>query len=539
MKKLISVVTAALSFLMIGMTFGLSACTRSVPDNDQFLEVYVLDVGYGYEMIEDLLDSFSKTDYVQENYPEFDYIVNHNAEWDFAADRIEGGPRVNSADLLMSTNLQNLADTTYNGISVLEPLDDVYQTKVDGDLTVEGKMFPSYLEPNKDNDGHYVSIPWAAYIYSIIYNATLFDELNLEVPVTTDEMIEICETVKSWQGNKSEYPYTYTWMQSSNTGYWKRVFPYWWGMYEGIDNLKDFYSGISENRLSPNIFRQQGRLESLNVMDACLSGNNGYLDPSANVYSFMNAQTNFLMGKGLMMVCGDWFDYEMRIVRDGLIEQGYNYDIRMMRIPVISSIVNKTPSITELAEKEGKEADEVLSAVVKAIDNGATQYDSVDQDDFNFIRSARLMMDGSGALQNAVVPSYATAKDLAKDFLRYMATEEGNLIYAKTTNGATLPYYYYIEEIDPELYSNFSLIEKDKQEIQMNKDLQPVLLPDASSYPLFRAGLSEMYSLGTDTFESYLNDVGDDRPTGADLYYADIAYWTTDRFQSILANAGI
>ena len=535
MKKTVSIVAL---FLSVVTAFGFSACRNSVPDTDQFLEVYVLDVGYGYEMIEDMLEAFSETEYVKSTYPEFDYHVNHNSEWDFAKDRIEGGPNVNSADLLMSTNLQQSVDVTYNGKSVLEPLDDVYSTKVDGELTVEDKMFPSYLEPNKSG-GSYISIPWAANIYSIVYNATLFEELGLEVPVTTDEMIGVCEKVKSLNGSDPDYPYTYTWMQSSNTGYWKRMFPYWWGMYEGLKNLENFYSGISENRLSPNIFKQQGRLEALNVMDACLSGNNGYLDPSSNVHSFMNAQTNLLMGNGLMMVCGDWFDYEMRIVREGLVAQGYDYDIRMMRVPVISSIVDKTPSVVRLAEEIGQETDKVLSAVVKAIDGGANEYEGVDPDDFNFIRSARLLMDASGSLQNAVIPSYATAKNVAKDFLRYMATEEGNLVYATTTNGATLPYYYYIEEIDPELYDNFSLIEKDKQGIQMNRDLEPVLLPDPSSYPLFRAGLSEMYSLGSDTFESYLNDEGPTRATGEDLYYADIEYWTTERFQSILANAGL
>lgn len=71
-----------------------------------------------------------------------------------------------------------------------------------------------------------------------------------------------------------------------------------------------------------------------------------------------------VMGQGVFMANGDWFDNEMRSFCEGLEQtQGYCDTVKLMKTPVISSIIDQTPTIENDAE---------LSALISAIDAGET-----------------------------------------------------------------------------------------------------------------------------------------------------------------------
>ena len=156
--------------------------------------------------------------------------------------------------------------------------------------------------------------------------------------------------------------------------------------------------------------------------------------------------------------------------------------IKMMRTPVISAIIERTHSIPD---------DATLSEVVKAVDAGKTGYEGVTDEDFATIVAARNVVYSVGPGHNAYIPSYASGKEVAVDFLRFMATDKANEIYVRATNGASLPFRYNLREKNPELFEQISPLQKSR--LNYFSEMNVNILPSQASFPLVRyGGLSTM-----------------------------------------------
>lgn len=178
---------------------------------------------------------------------------------------------------------------------------------------------------------------------------------------------------------------------------------------------------------------------------------------------------------------GDWFDNEMNSIREEIkTKQGIDYDIRMLRTPVVSSIVETL---------ENKEmTDETLSAVITAVDEGKTSYEGVSTTDFNRIREARTIVYSVGSAHVSAIPAYAAGKDIAMDFLRFMTTDIANESYIRSTGGASLPVKYNIIEKAPELFASLSSLQKSRLEYFNNGAFEIYTLPQERAFPLYRYG---------------------------------------------------
>ena len=136
---------------------------------------------------------------------------------------------------------------------------------------------------------------------------------------------------------------------------------------------------------------------------------------------------------GLIIACGDWFSTEMRELAADYAAEGYTDTMGFMNAPIISSIVDKCTTITDAnAQKIGlDDADALLSAVVDAVDNGDTASAGdlvtagVSQTDFDTIRNARGIIYSIAGNEVTAITEYSNAKELACDFLLFMATDEG------------------------------------------------------------------------------------------------------------------
>lgn len=546
-KKMMTVVCSVLAAIFA--LAGTTACREQVIDTDQHLEIYVLNVGYGYEWAEELAKSFAEKDWVKEKYSEFSYKVNYNDDWDFAAERIKAGGTVNTADILFSSSLQKLYNTTRDGQPVLADLSGLMEETVMGENVVyEDKIYPDFMKNNVNPDtGKAIAVPWGTTYNTLIYNETLFQALGFEeLPVTTYEFVNVLKEVKARTPDDT-YPYSHAVIGCYNVNYWKNAYTIWWAQYQGVQGYTDFYNGVSEGKLSRDIFNQLGRLRSLQAMDEILDGRSAYIDSSSGVYEFMEAQTNFLMGNGLFYMCGDWFDYEMRAIAPGLSEL-YPYTFRAMRMPVISSIVEKldlyeeTAAYDELSDAKKAEYDAVLSALIAEIDAGKA-YDELEnaeigERDYNTVKAARSLNDFGGGILNAAVPSYATAKDLAIDFLRYFATDEANEIYASVTKGASTGFIYDLETEAPEVFRQISPVERDKFTVLKGEDV--VFLPNPDSFPLvYKGGLLPLKAIEYNSYENVFGRTDDTRQSARDLYEYDIEYYKGSRWDLLVSMSGI
>lgn len=525
MKKQLAILMATLTLLP---TFAFAGCGGGGEKGDATLNVYVLNKGYKIEWFKGIKEAFVNEPWVKEKYGKVVVKFEENGIEKHASDKIKSGSRANKFDLLFSLNLQDLyGKTGSNKKYYLADLKDVYESKVPGEsLTVQQKMVDTAvsanLYTNAKGESSWYAMPWAGGYNGILYNADKL-EGKYEVPVTTDELLTIMQAETAANG--------YSVMQSAQAGatYWEHLFPTWWAQYEGYDNYMKFWEGKAHNtetdsyEYSVDIFKQQGRLESLKVLEDILSDNLYEQAPSTK---YMIAQRMFIQGNGMFMACGDWFDMEMVQMKKEIVDAGGSYDnVQMMKTPVVSAIINKLTTVKDDAK---------LAAVVRAIDSGATSFDGVSEDDFKIVKEAREILYSVGNYHTAAIPSYAANIDLAKDFLRFMATDKANAIYTEKTVGSGLFYKYNVKEKNPTLYE--SLSGTAKMRIDCFNDEEALVLPIPNNYNMFIFG--KVRNFKTD-FTSYEYLFTQTKTTAQDVYDYDIKYYTPSEWATVLTNMGV
>ena len=178
-------------------------------------------------------------------------------------------------------------------------------------------------------------------------------------------------------------------------------------------------------------------MEALKVLERMCKKSNGYQHKYTDSMDFMKMQLAFLghgynkdMTPSIFSTNGEWLENEM----DFALEEKPQ-ELRFMRLPVISAIRDKTPTITD---------DAMLRAVVDYCDGITSVLPAgVSEADAKYVSDARRMANSVGQDHNVGIYAKSKAVELAKDFLKFMTTEEAGKIYANELNGLTLPYGSY------------------------------------------------------------------------------------------------
>lgn len=537
--------------------FALVGCKKSVPDTEQTLEVHLWKAGYGTKFCSDLLDAFKQESWVKEKYPDLQIVFTSDGDKSIYTTKIDAGERANTVDLFLTASLGTYVGEDNSGYEYFADLtEEVYNKEVPGEtgVTVYDKMLPSYIDSiryyERGQDSSTPNVPFKSYVFpwasgmdSILYNATFLDAIHMEVPLTTKQFIETCEDIAG--GSAFDYNRNadgdYAIMTDSSGNYWHYLYPTWWGQYEGIENYYNFFNGVIGSRYDYKVHEQKGKLYALQVLEKTLAESQGFVYKNYTGNDFMTAQTEFLSGNGVFYSNGDWFALEMKEKFAQVKEHtGKEYNIRMMKMPIVSEIIEKTPSI---------ESEEALRAVIRAIDAGFVDIDmaleanfeglelvtNVTKQDYQKIVEARSITHAIGSLHQAGVPSYAKGKQIAFDFLRFMATDKAQEIYLKATEGASLPFEYNVKEKNPTLYNSFSQIQKDRLDMVYDSVHGMTVLPDPGSFALVKWGnMSEVKSLEGQNIWSYFTQGG----KAINVYNSDIQYYKTE-FETCLQDAGL
>ena len=515
-----------------GMALLLSACLcttaiasgcngNRVGNDDQTLEIYTLVAGYGRDWLDALVEEFKKQDWVKEKYPELKVAIpNTNREWSYAPNRIKAGGAINTADLMFGVDLQKVyAERDKEGKPLLADLRDVYDSTVPGEeIMFSDKVIDSFLESNRFYDKDLqkkvqYGVTWAAGMDGIYYNDAYFEANGWEIPLTTDELVGLCKTIHNSQ-LKSELTKNtvFPFVQSSNTAYWRFMFPIWWAQYEGVENYKNYYSGVVNDYLDSAVIGQTGRLRSLECIESLLSGDNGYLHENSGALQYRDAQVRFLLGEGVMQVNGDWFNTEMQ--EDMKVYTSAK--VKVMRTPVLSSLIEKTPSIGD---------DATLHKVIEAVDAGESGYEGVTAADFKKVKEARSIIESIGPNHLAVIPDYASAKELAKDFLRFMATDIANETYIRAMHGASMPFKYNVKEKAPAVYAEVTEVQRTRIDVYSDANVPVNVLPSPYAYPLYTYGKVLPITSYTEALEfAFYNKTY----TAKEIFDNDVKYWTAN-----------
>ncbi len=511
--------------------------------------VYALHKGYGIDWCETLLEEFQKQSWVKEKYPDLKVAPLESNDLDAYPNNQMALGGANKFDLLFSSTAQG-----YNGdSSVLDITDSVYKSTVpgEGEKTVIEKMMPGFADANSfintDGETRYSSFSYVNGMYGILYNETVMNDLGYtedKVPVTTDEMIALMQEVKEKDGTHPKYPYKYS-IINRNNGYSYQMFSTWWAQYEGLEEYTNFYYGISGDSYSVDVIKQKGRLEALKVMESFFDFNNGYLiDTNASI-NYLDAQLGLMQGRGLFHFNGDYFTTEMEVYKS----QTRGDTIKFMKNPVISSIVEnlsfynekdgngKKISYTDLSAEKRKQYDEKLALMIRDIDKNITECKHTDkgitQADYERVKQARSMVN-SATTQAGIIPVSSKNQEVAIDFLRFMSTDVAYKAVLKATGGLSLPFDVDAKTVAADIYDTLDAAQKVKLDIYNNKTIPAVIVQEASSFKLGRAGLGPLKSLeynGKVNFEAVFGTV--DNPTTAQkVFDADVAYWSDARWNN-------
>lgn len=396
------------------MALSLVACGEE--KNDKIgnaatdIEIKYWNSGLGSDWLDAMIAAFEA-----EN-PE--YNVKYTASADAMSVQASYGLEdVDSVDLYMG--LRNY-DTRY-----MEPLNDVLDTKAYGDSkTIKEKFSEKYLKLEQAQDGNYYAITYGGGVVTLVYNKKMFEQAGItQLPRTTGELNVVCDQLH----RASLVPLAHF----VNGGYWEFVSEVWFAQASGMDYyLNNFYACTDETGESPSkevLLSKDGRYDVLKAYEQFIIPE--YIMDGSNTTDHVVVQTKFLNGGAAMMANGSWLANEMKTIKE-------TDDFGVMRLPVISSITERTKTI---------KSETVLRLVISAIDdvtdgvkdisefekgNGfEVDGNKISAEDWEIIRQARNMVAANYSGEGAYIPTYSSAKDGAKEFLKFMYSDKGYKVY--------------------------------------------------------------------------------------------------------------
>lgn len=553
MKKKILKTVACLA-LASTTAFATACGGNKIPDGEQTLQIFVSDQGFGTNWAHKIVELFKEQDWVKAEYPDLEIIVNSNDQNTYAQTQLNAGKSANTFDLLFGNQLRS-----FNGSSeILDLTECVYNQKVPGEeVLYKDKINPgtrdSYAHYNLNDPNataQYYQTPWQGGLSGILYNADLLAEYEIEVPRTTDELIAACKKITTLNADKGDSK-KYAIIQSKEAPYWDMyLYPQLWAQYDTAEGVNNFYRGKdSEGAISRNIFTEyKGRVEVLEVFYDLFKFSEGNIHPYSFTQTFMVSQAAYLDGAAVFHVNGNYFDEEMKEdVATRKANGAKIYNIKMMKNPIISDLVEESVCAS-IAGENGGTADQELSALVKAIDNAIEQEKTkadiplegegykVDQAAMDRIIEARFTLGGGGGATGAVIPSYATGKEVAIDFLRFMATDIALDAYTETTLGTTLPFKYNVKKNNPDLYNSLSDMQKEII-TYLNSTVSKTYGPlGKHAFPLSIYAELQPF-ITADYWTTFTSETN--KKTPQDYYNETIQAWTEDKWNTAKANAGL
>ena len=462
MKNVKRIVSLLIALLLL---FSMTACgekdtfdPNNIVEDTTTLDIMCLHKGYGFQWLTALKDGFeaanpgvtvkittiSKSDIIRGDMKNY-----KKSEIDLYFDIYASG----------MGGLVNEYSNYYDGKQALRPLNEVMATEIPGEgITVKEKlhttMLASYQSAGRDTadtaDDVYYGLPYMQGTMGMYYNETVINaalgEGNWKVPNTTNELIALCQRLKN-AGCHMLVP-------GELDQYTRTMFLPNWAQYEGFDNWLKFYEGVGydkdrsrESQLSSLIYQQPGRLESMKVAYDLISPENGFvLSNSAEIgtNNLNNYQKQFVDPKNKLALypCGDWL---MQELKDNSGESGGTSTIKMMKTPVISSIINSVNgySANQEARLPNISDDATLSAVIDYVDGRSdTLPAGVTEAEVAFVKQARNTISSQADMHMVYAPEFSDAKVLANKFLVYMASNEGIQILKDNCIGGFAPYKY-------------------------------------------------------------------------------------------------
>ncbi len=515
-----------LALLMGATAFGAVGCGgKKTANNESTVEVSIFSGGWGIDWMKEAEKNYEAAN------PDIDIVVKEELLLGKIDSAVKAGPDITTTDLFVPSDI--VSGLILSGGSILsgydvifEPLDEVYDYKPDGVTSVRDKMTARALanatyENVAEGKTHEYVLALGGGGSGILYNKTKFDELDIVVPRTTDELYDVtCKKINEVFATADRTKAAFT--DSIKTAYSQYMLDVWWAQYETVDGVIDYWNGrYRENGLEkygPKVFEQKGRLYALEAYEKMLNPEYKNNHTNINSMNYMQAQQQLFNGNCLMMVNGSWLENEMKIRSESTSTD----TLVFMKTPIISAIREKTPSIT---------SDEVLREVISFVDGEIqTKPEGVTDADVEIIKKARNVR-YHGSSTGMFIPAYSNAKAATKEFMKYLCSTEFAQIYYEKTGGDLVHFNADVTDT-----SNASAFMKSVYE---NLDVKMEGTPDPYKYPMACLGGMLRFPGTTGIPSWFSSNNSADRMTAQQIYDKGLVVGDQAHYDGILNTAGL
>ena len=401
------------------------------------LNISCFDGGYGIGWLEEMADVFETI------YP--DVKVNIKTFLNYSNIEAMLSANIYECDLLVS-----ITNNTYGGVKgYFLPINDVLESKASENetQTIAEKMGiiadSEYIDFNNEQNAY--QIPVHLGTTGIYYNKSSLDEIypgGYTLPVTTDEMLAMMDDIKT-----KEIGWGHVYTTSTDAEYAIYLRDILQAQYMGLEAFNNYYDGKYEKD-GQYIFADDmtdmvnkwhdARMSSLQFLSTIYNLDNGYAPRSLKQMDFSLAQAYFwgVTSKPdykptAFMINGDWLYNEVEYLQEYKVR-----DIRPMRAPINSALTNLLSSISDDAQ---------LAECVRYIDNvlegkEVSKPSYLSDADLQRLTEARTMVWTTHNQSTASIPFNSRCPDEAKDFLRFIASDDGCSVYSTNLQGKSSLY---------------------------------------------------------------------------------------------------
>lgn len=429
MRKVLAIV---LSCLML--TSVLAGCgSDEIKNTEKDLVILMYLGGYGVDGMKAIAKDF-EAENADKGYS-VTIVPNAQLVMNGVYNQLRLGPKLETSDIFFGGGVNyrtilregsKFVKQDYNGEYALEELTDMYNSKVYGEDTLyKEKINQSFYQSNT-TDGKQYSSNWASGITGLMYNNKHFSDNGWSIPATTNELNELAADMKS----KGYAPFNW----ANNASYWEYISLVWWRQLATDEEADNFWQCIdSYGEESSEVLKSYARLQSYNLVESYVSVASGNSAKNAMTTTHIQSQASVMKdsNKVCMMPSGDWVENEMKNI-------DITGDVGLMRAPVASEVLYVDGDTSSFRFNTVK-TEAKLREVIKAIDAGAQTLANVSEDDFKAIAKIRSFNMSEGFPSQIYIPAFSNAKELAKEFLLFMASDKSLQTYFDVT-GCTLPF---------------------------------------------------------------------------------------------------
>lgn len=448
MKKICTLLllTGAVSMLT------LSACNNAPTPvvDDKTINIKSLKGGYGDEWLKALVKKFEAA------YPQ--YKVNYMGSSDqyvgeYVINELSRGYQ--GVDIYFTDSV--VPKNVYNYVESITDVYDSKPIKFDGTeetKTIRQKMTTGYELDQYQVNGVDYNFIFQKAIGGMIYNAAKLSSLGYEEPVTTNQLIKICEEVyASYHANGDEGFLPMTLITNNNSNGYPACMAYaLYTQYSGRTGWNKLWSmnkddGTYDIKNGYTVYEDIGLYEMERVMYH-LYDSHYHADDGNQNKDDAHSQIMYEDTGAIFMCDGDW-------ARNEIIDNGFTKEevanLRFMNFPVISALGTKlwgdqglsAEIVDKALAKAVKLADENKTATEIAADLNADstlgKIAVTEAQAEEVIKARGVFVSRGGDTGQAYIAKGGKMTEASKLFLRMFASDDNASLYREKCNGCT-PY---------------------------------------------------------------------------------------------------